>query len=102
MYKNIRHKIWRAKIVKKDGQPGKIIDNKFTIACGNKSLEVIEIQKEGKNKLSLKDFLMDLVRNLGRNELSTASAVTKRIYQVWQTNCTTWSRRRSSNEGLVQ
>jgi len=58
MYKNIRHKIWRAKIVKKDGQPGKIIDNKFTIACGNKSLEVIEIQKEGKNKLSLKDFLM--------------------------------------------
>ena len=33
---------------------------------------------------SLKDFLMDLVRNLGRNELSTASAVTKRIYQVWR------------------
>jgi len=34
--------------------------------------------------VSLKDFLMDLVRNLGRNELSTASAVTKRIYQVWR------------------
>jgi cyclopropane-fatty-acyl-phospholipid synthase len=33
---------------------------------------------------SLKDFLMDLVRNLGRNEISTASAVTKRIYQVWR------------------
>jgi cyclopropane-fatty-acyl-phospholipid synthase len=33
---------------------------------------------------SLKDFLMDLVRNLGRNEISTVSAVTKRIYQVWR------------------
>jgi methionyl-tRNA formyltransferase len=58
MYKNIRHKIWRAKIVEKNDQPGKIVDNKFTIACGNKSLEVIEIQKEGKNKLPLKNFLM--------------------------------------------
>ncbi|MDC0418649.1 methionyl-tRNA formyltransferase [Pelagibacteraceae bacterium] len=58
MHKNIRYKIWRAKIVKKDDQPGKIIDEKFTIACGNKSLEVIEIQKEGKNKLFVKDFLM--------------------------------------------
>jgi len=58
MYKNVRHKIWRAKIVEKNGQPGKIVDNKLTIACGNKSLEVIEIQKEGKNKLPLKSFLM--------------------------------------------
>jgi len=45
MYKNVRHKIWRAKIVEKNGQPGKIVDNKLTIACGNKSLEVIEITK---------------------------------------------------------
>ena len=33
---------------------------------------------------SLKDFLMDLIRNLGRNEISTASAATKRIYQLWR------------------
>ena len=31
---------------------------------------------------SLKDFLMDLIKNLGRSEVSTASAITKRIYQV--------------------
>ena len=30
---------------------------------------------------SLKEFLLDLVKNLGRNEISTASAITKRIYQ---------------------
>ena len=31
---------------------------------------------------SLKDFLMDLIKNLGRNEVSTASLITKKIYQV--------------------
>ena len=33
---------------------------------------------------SLKDFLMDLIKNLGRNEVSTASLVTKKIYQTWR------------------
>ena len=33
---------------------------------------------------SLKDFLMDLIKNLGRNEVSTASLVTKKIYQIWR------------------
>ena len=33
---------------------------------------------------SLKDFLMDLIKNLGRNEVSTASLVTKKIYQILQ------------------
>ena len=28
---------------------------------------------------SLKEFLMDLIKNLGRDEISTASSVTKRI-----------------------
>ena len=33
---------------------------------------------------SLKDFLMDLIKNLGRNEVSTASLITKKIYQAWR------------------
>ena len=56
-YKKIRHKIWRARIVEKSGLPGIILDNYFTIGCGDKSLEIIEIQKEGKKKLQLKQFL---------------------------------------------
>ena len=58
VYKKTRYKIWRAKIVKKKGLPGKILDNNFTIGCKDKSLEIIEIQKESKNKLLLKNFLM--------------------------------------------
>ena len=34
---------------------------------------------------SLKDFLMELVKNLGRDEISTASLITKKIFQVWRT-----------------
>ena len=33
---------------------------------------------------SLKEFLMDLIKNLGRNEVSTASLITKKIFQVWR------------------
>ena len=33
---------------------------------------------------SLKEFLMDLIKNLGRGEVSTASAITKRIYQIYR------------------
>ena len=58
VYKKIRHKIWKAKIAEKIGLSGTILDNNFIIGCGDKSLEIIEIQKEGKNKLSLKNFLM--------------------------------------------
>jgi len=57
-YKETRYKIWRAKIIEKIGTPGTILDNNFIICCGDKSLEIIEIQKEGKNKLPLKSFLM--------------------------------------------
>ena len=56
-YKKTRHKIWRARIVEKSGLPGIILDNDFTIGCGDRSLEIIEIQKEGKKKLQLKQFL---------------------------------------------
>ena len=34
---------------------------------------------------SMKDFLMELIKNLGRSEISTASLITKKIYQTWRT-----------------
>ena len=60
MYKKKRYKIWKAKVAEKSGLPGTILDNNFIIGCGDKSLKIIEIQKEGKNKLLLKIFLMGI------------------------------------------
>jgi methionyl-tRNA formyltransferase len=57
-YKNIRYKIWKASIYDKVGPPGTIMDNNFIICCQDKSIKIIEIQREGKNKLLLKDFLL--------------------------------------------
>ena len=57
-YKKKRYKIWQASLAKKKGLPGTILDNNFTIACKDQSIEIIEIQREGKNKLLLKDFLL--------------------------------------------
>ena len=58
IYKKIRYKVWKAKVAIKTGLAGTILDKNFIIGCGYKSLEIIEIQKEGKKKLLLKDFLM--------------------------------------------
>ena len=39
-----RYKIWKALISEMKGAPGDILDGKLTIACKDKSIEIIEIQ----------------------------------------------------------
>ena len=36
---------------------------------------------------SLLEFLMDLLENLGRREITSASYVSKRIFQIWRYLC---------------
>ena len=57
-YENLRYKVWKAKISNLTGAPGEILDNKLTIGCNEKSIEILEIQKEGKKKLLINDFLI--------------------------------------------
>ena len=64
-YKKTRYKIWQASILEKKGTAGTIIDNHFTIACKDKSIKIKEIQREGKKKLLLKDFLLGMNSNVG-------------------------------------
>ena len=56
-YENIRYKVWQAKISNLVGAPGEILDNKLIIGCNDRSIEILEIQKEGKKKLLINDFL---------------------------------------------
>ena len=64
-YKNIRYKIWKASIHEKSGTPGTIMDDNFLICCQDKSIKILEIQREGKNKLLLKDFLLGMNYKIG-------------------------------------
>ena len=56
-YENFRYKVWKAKISNLSGAPGEILDNKIIIGCNEKSIEILEIQKESKKKLLIEDFL---------------------------------------------
>lgn len=55
---NKRHKILKAKINKQSAKIGEVIDEQMTIACGEDSINIIEIQKEGKNPQLIKEFLL--------------------------------------------
>ena len=59
-YKKIRYKIWKASISEKRGPTGTILDNNFIIGCKDKSIKIIEIQREGKKKLLLESFLLGM------------------------------------------
>ena len=57
-YEGSRYKVWKAEIIKgSQNIPGLVIDEKLTIACKKDSIKIVEIQKEGKNKLKLNEFL---------------------------------------------
>ncbi len=52
-----RVKIIRAKETKSSGEPGKIIDDRLTIACLKNSVQILELKKEGKQKMTAEEFL---------------------------------------------
>jgi methionyl-tRNA formyltransferase len=64
-YKTKRYKIWQASVLDKKGVAGSILDDNFTIACKDKSIKIIEIQKEGKNKILLNFFLLGMSFKVG-------------------------------------
>ena len=57
-YKSQRYKVWKAKIVNQNGNFGKTLDDKLTIACKDKAISILEIQKEGKGKQEIEKFLL--------------------------------------------
>ena len=52
-----RIKIIKAKKVIGEGMPGTILNDKFTIACSKNAIQIIELQKEGKQKIKVDEFL---------------------------------------------
>ncbi|MEI3545644.1 MAG: methionyl-tRNA formyltransferase [Alphaproteobacteria bacterium] len=58
-YGGERYKILRAKVVDESGEAGAILDGagRLVIACGDKALEVTEIQRQGKKKMPTEELL---------------------------------------------
>ena len=54
-----RYKILKAKIGNGNGKNGEVISDNFEIACGNgKSIEILEIQREGKKVQKIEEFIL--------------------------------------------
>ena len=66
-YKNHRYKVWKAKIVNISGNPGKTVDEMLTISCKEQSIKILEIQKEGKNRQQIDQFLLGNKINKGES-----------------------------------
>lgn len=54
---NARVKILRCEPGRGSGEPGAVLDDKLTIACGEGAIRIIELQREGKGRMQAADFL---------------------------------------------
>jgi len=54
---NARVKILRCELAQGAGEPGAVLDDHLTIACGDGAIRIIELQREGKGRMQAADFL---------------------------------------------
>ena len=62
-------KLWKVRAVEGGGKAGSVIGidkESFTIACGEGAIEVLEVQLEGKKRMSAGDFLKGSTLNIGQ------------------------------------
>ena len=58
LFQGERYKILKATLSDLKGQPGSVLDDNLTVACGTKSIKIQEIQRQGKNKQKATEFLL--------------------------------------------
>ena len=57
-FENERYKILKAKLSLRSGKPGLVLDDNLTIGCGINSLEILDLQRQGKKPQKKIDFLL--------------------------------------------
>ena len=58
IFENERFKVLKGKISQEKGKPGHILNENLTVGCGSSSIQILEIQREGKNIQIAKEFLI--------------------------------------------
>ena len=56
-YENERFKVLRAKMSTLNGKSSSVLDENLTVACRANSIQILELQRQGKNKQTTKEFL---------------------------------------------
>ncbi|MGE0237449.1 MAG: methionyl-tRNA formyltransferase [Parvibaculaceae bacterium] len=55
--RTFRIKVHRCDVVDGNGAPGEVLDGDLTIACGEKAVRLVSLQREGKSAMGSKEFL---------------------------------------------
>ena len=66
-FENERFKVLRAKISTLNGKSSSVLDENLTIACKSNSIQILELQRQGKNKQTTKEFLLG--RKIGNGSI---------------------------------
>ena len=58
IYKGKRYKVLKAEISEKKSKPGIVLNKYLEIGCGDKSIKILEIQREGKRIQTINEFIL--------------------------------------------
>ena len=64
-YENERFKVLRAKISMSNGKSSSVLDENLTVACKSNSIQILELQRQGKNIQTAKEFLLGKKISIG-------------------------------------
>ena len=67
IFKGERYKILKATISEKKAAPGIVLDEYLEISCNDKSIKVLEIQREGKRQQKIEEFVLGSKITKGSN-----------------------------------
>ena len=64
-FENERFKVLKAKILPGKGKSGHVLDENLTVGCGSSSIQILELQRQGKKAQTTKEFLLGKKINKG-------------------------------------
>ena len=67
IYRGERYKILKAQISLNKDLPGKVLSNDLEISCGENSIKILEIQREGKKPQKINEFILGSQIQKGNN-----------------------------------
>ena len=64
-FENERFKVLKARISLTNGKSGHVLDDNLTVGCASGAIQILELQRQGKNKQTTKEFLLGKKINKG-------------------------------------
>ena len=67
IYNGERYKVLKAEIGNGDGKTGRVLNDYLEVSCHDKSVKILEIQREGKRPQNIKEFMLGSQIKKGSN-----------------------------------